>query len=270
MATTTITTAACLIIGDEVLNGKIRDANSHTFAKFCFEIGIDLRRIEVIGDDSDEIAEAAIRMAENYDFVVTSGGIGPTHDDITYESIAKAFNLPLQLHGETVDRMAKYSSRRIDPTNTDAHRARMRMATLPINSDIYYPLSFSWVPVVCVAKKIHILPGIPQLFTGLLNGLRPTILPRVPTAQRKHRLLVSTSKPESEMAPFLTALQKRVEKQEIKIGSYPHMASGINTVSIIGKEEYLQLMQDIVKETEKALDGKEISIEEEVANSLAS
>ncbi|KAK9321305.1 MoaB/Mog domain-containing protein [Lipomyces orientalis] len=264
MATHALSTAACLIIGDEILNGKIRDANSYTFAKFCFEIGLDLKRVEVIGDEEQEIVEAAQRMAKEYDFVVTSGGIGPTHDDITYQSIAKAFNLPLVLHDETVERMKRLGIRRLDPNDKEAINAQMRMATLPKGTEVevIYSMENSWVPVVRVASKIHILPGIPQLFNGLLFGLRQNILPKIPSSQRKHRLLVTTQKAESEMAPFLTQLQERVKDREIKIGSYPHMV-GINTVSIIGKEEYLDYMKELVKETEEALEGKAISIEDE-------
>ncbi|KAK9466453.1 MoaB/Mog domain-containing protein [Lipomyces arxii] len=275
MATHSLSTAACLIIGDEVLNGKIREANSYTFAKFCFEIGLDLQRIEVIGDEEDEIVEACQRMAKKYDFVVTSGGIGPTHDDITYQSVAKAFDLPLALHDETVQRMKRMGRRKIDPNDKAAVAAQMRMATLPYGStpaesDYLYTLENSWVPVVCVASKIHILPGIPQLFNGLLFGLRQHILPRVPPSQRKHRLLVTTNKMESEMAPFLTELQSRVNDKGIKIGSYPHMSAGINTVSIIGKEEYLEYMRGLVREVEDTLEGSEISVEDEAKLSLRS
>jgi molybdenum cofactor synthesis domain-containing protein len=95
-----------LIIGDEVLNGKTKDSNSNYFAKWCFDRGIDVRRIEVIPDDEDDIVEAARRMTSKYDFVITSGGIGPTPDDITYQSIAKAFDgEPLEYHDETLRRM---------------------------------------------------------------------------------------------------------------------------------------------------------------------
>ncbi|KAG9074489.1 hypothetical protein FS749_013949, partial [Ceratobasidium sp. UAMH 11750] len=99
----TIKTAACLVIGDEILNGKTHDSNSNYFAKFCFERGVALKRIEVIADIEEEIVEASRRMVQRYDFVVTSGGIGPTHDDITYSSLATAFNLPLALHRPTIE-----------------------------------------------------------------------------------------------------------------------------------------------------------------------
>ncbi|KAK7203259.1 MoaB/Mog domain-containing protein [Myxozyma melibiosi] len=273
MATHKLSTAACLIIGDEVLNGKIRDSNSYSFAKLCFEIGLDLKKVLVIGDEEDEIAEACRQLAANYDFVVTTGGIGPTHDDITYQSVAKAFELPLVLHEETVERMKRLGRRKIDPSDTEAVKAQMRMATLPCGKDateteITYTVENSWVPVVCVMSKIYIFPGIPQLFNGLLKGLLPQIIPRIPESQRKHRLLVTTKKSESEIAHFLTEMQARADDKDIKIGSYPHMTMGINTVSIIGKEEYLDYMRELVKETEKTLDGKEISVEEEAKLSL--
>jgi len=105
----TIHTAACLVIGDEVLGGKTVDTNSAYMAKFCFGLGMALKRVEVIADDESEIIEAVRRMSDNYDFVVTSGGIGPTHDDITYQSIAKAFGLPLKLHDESYEKMKKFS-----------------------------------------------------------------------------------------------------------------------------------------------------------------
>ncbi|KAK9479023.1 MoaB/Mog domain-containing protein [Lipomyces japonicus] len=255
-------TAACLIIGDEVLNGKIRDANAYTFARFCFEAGIDLKRIEIVGDDEDEIGEAAQRFARNYDFVVTSGGIGPTHDDITYRSIAKAFNVPVVLHQDTVDRMSKLRKIR-EPSNGEAYKAQMRMAELPKGCNVTYPLDTSWVPVACVSGKIYIFPGIPQLFNGLLNGLRAKILSQIPTCQRQHRLLVATKKSESEIAPYLAELQSKVKDQNIKIGSYPHMSAGVNTVSIIGKEEFIHLMRTLVIDIENHLQGQEISMESE-------
>ena len=91
------------------------DTNSAFFAKYCFSLGITLKRIEVIADDESEIIEAARRMSANYDFVVTTGGIGPTHDDITYQSIARAFDLPLVLHEVAYEKMKKLS--RPHPSN---------------------------------------------------------------------------------------------------------------------------------------------------------
>ncbi|KAI0478464.1 MoaB/Mog domain-containing protein [Xylariaceae sp. FL0804] len=135
----TIHTAACLIIGDEVLGGKTTDTNSSYMAKWCFSLGMNLKRVEVIEDDEDEIMEAVRRMSDRYDFVVTSGGIGPTHDDITYPSVAKAFGLSLALHSEGYARMRRLSKPHKSEPNfswdvdSPARTARLRMMQLPID-----------------------------------------------------------------------------------------------------------------------------------------
>ncbi|KAK4692505.1 hypothetical protein P7C71_g4719, partial [Lecanoromycetidae sp. Uapishka_2] len=135
-----IHTAGCIIIGDEVLGGKTVDTNSAYLAKFCFKLGMSLKRVEVIGDDEAEIVEAARRMSDNYDFVITSGGIGPTHDDITYQSIAKAFELKLVEHQAALDRMKKLSKPHPSQPNfshdvpSPALEAKKRMIRLPIDT----------------------------------------------------------------------------------------------------------------------------------------
>ncbi|WWC73571.1 uncharacterized protein I206_107543 [Kwoniella pini CBS 10737] len=261
-----IKTAGCLIIGDEVLNGKTKDTNSNFFAQFCFDLGIELKRIEVIADDEDEIIEAARRMTKAYDFVVTSGGIGPTHDDITYASLGKAFNLSLKHDQETIRRMSELTTpkRREELKNaTPAEKeARNRMALFPTNngpeeskSEIIFVDSEKWVPVVRLDGKLCIFPGIPSLFQQLLLALTP-YLPLPPASSKPFRHLIYTSKPESTIAPFLTELQARVKKEGIRVGSYPYLYSGVH-VSLIGHdvERVRELGQEVVKE----LDGKVVS-----------
>lgn len=190
---------SCLIIGDEVLNGKTKDSNSNYLAKKCFELGIQLARIEVIADDEEEIAEAVKRMASKYDFVVTSGGIGPTPDDISYESIGKAFGAhPLEYDPETVKRLEAHQKTRSysHEQTQEMLTARKRMALFPVAKngtavDVIFPTEELWVPVVRVAGKVHILPGVPRLFEALLNGLEPYI-PIDPHKPRPHRVLIFT------------------------------------------------------------------------------
>ncbi|KAJ1301115.1 hypothetical protein OPQ81_003528 [Rhizoctonia solani] len=227
----TIKTAACLIIGDEILNGKTHDSNSHYFAKFCFERGVALKRIEVIADDEDEIIEASQRMVKNYDFIVTSGGIGPTHDDITYASLGAAFNNSLMLHQPTLERMYEMSKHRPETHNqTEAQRtARERMALLPEGpgAEALFVCEDLWVPVSRLQGKLCVLPGVPSLFRKLLDGL-------VPYLSLPHDSERSCHSPESHIAPFLTSLQARVKPEDIQIGSYPTIGKGV-TVSLIGK-----------------------------------
>jgi molybdenum cofactor synthesis domain-containing protein len=267
-----IHTSACLIIGDEVLNGKIQDTNSNYFAKYCFDLGIDMRRVTVVPDEETEIVESIRELSTKYDFVITSGGIGPTHDDITYESIAKAFNLPLELHKETVERMRRLG--RVDftkPGFEEARLAQLRMATLPTGTGVRYIYTSEdlWVPIVSIDNKVYICPGIPRLFKALLEGIRDEMEDRI-RAQRYLRFYVATQWPESRMAPILSKLQARYTEKGIKIGSYPHMERGLNTVSVIGSSSEKELLQKIIKDLEISLEGQQVTAEEESQNSIES
>ncbi|CEP62490.1 flavin adenine dinucleotide pyrophosphatase LALA0_S05e06810g [Lachancea lanzarotensis] len=262
--------AACLIIGDEVLNGKITDTNSRFFAQYCYRLGVNLREIATIGDQKDQISSSITRLSAENDFVITSGGIGPTHDDITYESIASAFNLHCKLDNQCQDRMRKISKpeQRYD---SDALKDFYRMATLPTGPDVhnYYVLDELWVPIVGISKKVYILPGIPQLFEKLLNAFEPTLKQLYDVNERNphlyERYFIKTKKSESEISAFLRELQSRclTVSKEIKIGSYPHYGMGFNTVSILGLKEHNIFLKELVKESLQKLDGTPITAEEE-------
>ncbi|OBS19281.1 hypothetical protein FPOA_11005 [Fusarium poae] len=269
----TISTAACLIIGDEVLGGKTVDTNSAYLAKWCFNLGISLKRIEVIADDESEIIEAVRRMSDGYDFVVTSGGIGPTHDDITYQSIATAFNLPLKLHQETFEKMKLLSKPHPNQPKFDwevdspARRAKLRMAELPMDESrdlkkqALFPQEDLWVPVAVVNGNIHILPGVPRLFQRLLEGLKPHVLPRLtdPEGKGTHRVLFSTPIPESGVAEFLTTLAAKVEPKGVKVGSYPRWGKENNTVTLVGRD--LNYLESLVEEVEAGIQGMRVTAE---------
>ncbi|PHH75526.1 hypothetical protein CDD82_4403 [Ophiocordyceps australis] len=275
MASPTIHTAACLVIGDEVLGGKTEDTNSAYVAKWCFSLGISLKRIEVIEDDEGEIMEAVRRISHRYDFVVTSGGIGPTHDDITYQSIAKAFGLPLKLHRETLERMKKLSRKPPSgpdfdwDTDTPALRAKLRMAQLPtdesrpMSEQVIYPAESLWVPISVVNGNVHILPGIPDLFVKLLDSLKPHVLPRLvdPEGKGTTRILISTPIPESEIAGYLDKLSSEVGSKGIKVGSYPRWGKTTNTVTLVGRDK--ALLESLVPEVERNVGGKRVMFEGE-------
>ncbi|KAI0106190.1 molybdopterin binding domain-containing protein [Nemania sp. FL0031] len=267
----TIHTAACLIIGDEVLQGK---TNSAFMAKWCFSLGMNLKRIETIEDDEDEIIEAVRRMSDRYDFVVTSGGIGPTHDDITYQSIAKAFGLPLKLHTEAYERMKKLTdpyrkqpdfSWDVDsPTKT----ARLRMVQLPIDDSLdldkqaLFPCDDLWVPVSVVNGNVHILPGVPGLFQKLSKGLKPFIVDRLvdPEGKGLYRAIISTPMSESAVAEYLTELHAKVAPKGVKVGSYPRWKKN-NTVTLVGRDS--DYIESLVPEVLANVQGKRVTIEGE-------
>ncbi|KAI5926170.1 Molybdopterin binding protein [Camillea tinctor] len=259
--TRTIHTAACLIIGDEVLGGK------------------DLKRVEVIEDDESEIIEAVRRMSDRYDFVgddgLNSGGIGPTHDDITYQSIARAFGLPLRLHPEAYARMKKLSRpHKTQPgfswdVESPAKTARLRMVELPHDESrdaarqALFPRDDFWVPVAVVNGNVHILPGVPRLFEGLLEGLKPFIVDRLvdPGGKGIRRVIISTPLPESAVAEYLTKLAAEVGPRGVKVGSYPRWGKKNNTVTLVGRDqEYLEsLVPDVIAN----VDGKRVNVEGE-------
>ncbi|OQN97346.1 hypothetical protein B0A48_16410 [Cryoendolithus antarcticus] len=270
-----IHTAGCIIIGDEVLGGKTVDTNSAWFAKYCFSLGINLKRVEVIADDESEIIEAARRMSKNYDFVVTSGGIGPTHDDITYQSIARAFDLPLVLHKEAFEKMKKFSRPRPGQekfdyeTDSPALKAKLRMIELPYDKklpdeeQVIFPAEDLWVPINVVNGNVHIFPGIPRLFEKMLDGLKPRLLPRLTDPEGKgiYRLLFSTPLPESEVAGYLTELSNKVESKGVKVGSYPRWGKSRNVVTLVGRDQ--DFMESLVAEVESNVKGRRIQVEGE-------
>ncbi|KAJ5106907.1 hypothetical protein N7456_003582 [Penicillium angulare] len=274
--TSLIHTAACLIIGDEVLGGKTIDTNSPFLAKFCFSLGIQLKRVEVVPDDEEDIMEAVRRMSSRYDFVVTSGGIGPTHDDITYSSIAKAFNLKLELHKPAFERMKKLSRPHPLQPNFDWETpspgltAKLRMVELPFDPKIpaehqaVFVADDMWVPVAVVNGNVHILPGVPRLFEKLLENLKPALVPRLsdPEGKGTFRLMISTPLPESAVAPYLTTLAEKVESKGVKVGSYPRWGKKRNTVTLVGTDK--ELIESLVKEVEVGVQGVRVSKEDEL------
>ena len=184
--------AALLVIGNEILSGKVRDTNSAFLAVELRKLGVDLERIVTIPDEVELIAKETRAMSEAYDFVFTSGGIGPTHDDMTMDGIALAFDRPIELNQAMVDRMQRYSDK---PLND----AMKKMALIPGGAEII-DVGGLWFPVVIV-ENVHIFPGIPELFEKKFHSIRDRFS-GVPFVLRK--LYVRES--ESDIAEILNAL----------------------------------------------------------------
>lgn len=218
-------TAACLIIGDEILTGKVHDANSHALAKALFDRGIRLMRVETILDDVAGIAEAVARLAAHHDHVFTSGGIGPTHDDMTLEAVGRAFDRELAYHAPTLEKMTafyvsrdgdaqKLTSRQSRPPTLN--RARKKMALFPVGAEVLTDEgAVGWVPVVKV-ENVYVLPGVP----GLFNSLLARLVPKLKAGEKLHRRRIYTVLPEGEIADALAA--EDAAHPDIGIGSYPH------------------------------------------------
>jgi molybdopterin-biosynthesis enzyme MoeA-like protein len=214
-------------------------------------------------------------MSANYDMVVTSGGIGPTHDDITYASIAKAFNLPLVLHEEAFAKMKKLSRPHPNQQNFNwdepsaALTAKKRMIELPWDESkpseeqVVFVSDDLWVPLAIVNGNIHILPGVPRLFEKIIDSYKPHLISRLedPEGKGVYRVLISTPLPESEVAETLTTLAKEVEPKGVKVGSYPRWGKSRNTVTLVGRDR--EFIDSIIERVEKDVKGKRISVEGE-------
>lgn len=200
-----MSTAALLVIGNEILSGKVRDTNSTFLAVELRKLGVDLERIVTIPDVIDVIARETRVLSEAYDYVFTSGGIGPTHDDLTMDGIAKAFEREIVVNQAMVDRMQRYSEK---PVN----EAMRKMAMIPDGAEIL-DVGGLWFPVV-VVENVHIFPGIPELFEKKFHSIRDRFS-GVPFHLTKFYVRES----ESEIADVLNALL--AEFPELMLGSYP-------------------------------------------------
>lgn len=200
-------TAGFLVIGNEILSGKVVDTNSPFLAKQLREIGVDLERIMTIPDDIDTIAREVRTMSDAYDHVITSGGIGPTHDDVTMDGVAKAFGLPLELDAELCDRIEK-------ATGDHFNESMKKMAILPRGAAVQESGDL-WFPLISV-ENVFILPGIPSLFEKKFESIREQ-LDGIPFALRK----VYVNAYESEIASHLNDLL--AEFEELMLGSYPRI-----------------------------------------------
>jgi FAD synthetase len=200
-----MTTAAAIIIGDEILSGKVRDANTAPLIDLFAEIGVDLQRIAYIGDAEDDIVAEVRACAERFDAVITSGGVGPTHDDRTVPAIAKAFGVAVERHPALVKMIHAWWGERFT-------EAALRMAEIPAGSRLVYS-NDGLIPLVAF-NNIYIFPGVPRLFAAKIPALRGEL-----RGSRKHLASLFLTSDESAIADRLTAVDR--DCPEVKIGSYP-------------------------------------------------
>jgi molybdenum cofactor synthesis domain-containing protein len=205
-------TACLLIIGNEVLSGRTKDANLQYLATRLGELGIPMREARVIPDVRETIVSVVNEVRARHDHVFTTGGIGPTHDDITSECVAEAFGVPWVVHEETRAIMAADYARR-DPA-VEFNAARLRMATLPLGA----------VPIRCAMTSapgfsmgnVHVMAGVPRIMQSMFEALAPSLKGGVPVTSRTvHALGVY----EGNIAEALEAIQSRFPA--LDIGSYP-------------------------------------------------
>jgi molybdenum cofactor synthesis domain-containing protein len=215
-----IVTAAVLVIGNEVLSGRTKDANLAYLAEALNKLGIRLLEARVVADIEGEIVDAVNALRARYDYVFTTGGIGPTHDDITAESIAKAFGLPLRRHPEAVAILERRLAGRA-PLN----EARLRMANVPEGGTLITN-AVSGAPGFQIGN-VFVMAGVPAVMQAMFQSLSDRLVggPRM-----RARTLV-TDLPEGQIATELGALQAR--HPETEIGSYPGYSPAGFRVSLV-------------------------------------
>ncbi len=203
-------TAAILVIGDEILSGRTKDKNIGAIADVLTEIGVDLREVRIVPDERAEIVAAVNALRARYTYLFTSGGIGPTHDDITADSIAEAFGV-----GIAVDPRARAMLlERHRPE--DLNEARLRMARIPDGADlIANPISKA--PGFRLGN-VFVMAGVPQIMAAMLDAIRPTLLANAPVISET---IEAGSIPEGNFAGGLSAVA--AAHASVSIGSYPSM-----------------------------------------------
>ena len=219
--TINLVTAAFVIIGNEILSGRTKDANLSFLASELSNIGIRLEEVRIIKDDHVTIAETVKIIRKQYDYVFTSGGIGPTHDDITCDSIAQSFNLEVYHHPDAVQRMSDHARKR----NVELNEARMRMARTPKGATlILNPISAA--PGFTV-ENVHVMAGVPSVFQAMVKELLPTLK----TGTKVHSVTVICNLGEGLIAKGLEEIQ--IQKPNIDIGSYPYFRSGVYGTELV-------------------------------------
>ena len=204
-----IITAALIIIGNEVLSGRTKDKNIGHIADRLNEQGIQLMEVRIIPDIEDSIIAAVNALRIQYDHVITTGGIGPTHDDITSESIAKAVKQPYEIHQEAYNILKAY----YDSKDMELNEGRIRMTKMPRDA-ILIDNPLTGAPGFTI-ENIHVLPGVPQIMQEMLEIL----LKRLDSGAIKHQITIESPFPESYIACELDTIQKQFS--DVDIGSYP-------------------------------------------------
>jgi molybdenum cofactor synthesis domain-containing protein len=220
-----VITAAALAIGDELLSGRTRDSNVHLLAGWLGERGIALKEARIVADDRAAIIDAVRALSARHDYVFTSGGIGPTHDDITFEAIGEAFGAPVETHPEAFAAIKAWYDARGEETTP----ARARMALMPRGAALI-PNPVSGAPGVRIAN-VFIMAGVPRIFEGMLHAIDQALQRGVVIHARA---ATAIGLAESRIADALREIQHAAIG--VAIGSYP-IDGDQRGVTIIARSE---------------------------------
>ncbi len=238
--------AAIIIIGNEILSGRTQDVNVVTISKWLNELGVKLEEVRVIPDIENSIIKTVKELKKKFNYVFTTGGIGPTHDDITSKSIAKAFNLQYGFHKEAYTILERYYGR--GKFNT----GRKKMAMMPIKASLILNPS-SGAPGFIVGN-IYSLPGVPSILKSMLGGLKN----KIKGGRKIYTKTISVQTVESEIAKPLADVQKKF--RTVDIGSYPFFRLGRIGVSIVVRSDDKKKIDDCSKKIINFLRKKKVNL----------
>ena len=215
--------AAILIIGNEILSGRTQDTNTSTLAIWLNSIGVKVEEVRVIPDIEQTIIDTLNFFRSTYNYVFTTGGIGPTHDDITAQSVSKTFGIKYEIHKEAFKILESYYK------PGEFNEGRQKMSWMPENANLIYNPT-SGAPGFSV-ENVFCLPGVPSILKSMLGGLTNSIVGGKPI--KSHTISLRTV--ESEIANSLTKVQN--DNKDVEIGSYPFFHAGKLGVSIVIRSE---------------------------------
>ncbi len=204
-----IKTAAMLAIGDELLSGRTKDKNIGHLADMLTVAGIDLKEVRIVGDEEDAIVSALDALRSRYDYVFTSGGIGPTHDDITADAVSKAFGVPCEHDADAMRLLGEMYQRR----GLEFTEARQRMARMPRGAR-HIPNPVSTAPGFIIGN-VHVMAGVPQVFQAMLDA----VISALPAGARVISRSIACPFGEGDIGTLLAGVQKA--HPDTSIGSYP-------------------------------------------------
>ena len=207
-------TVGILIIGDEILKGLTVDQNTNAAAKALRKECVKLRKVVVVSDDQEEIVKDILRLQGEVDVIITSGGVGPTHDDVTIKSVAASFDRPMLLHLEMAELLREKMN---NGSNAPLTPAQLKMATLPSNAKLRYLAEDDWPVLQC--RNIFILPGVPEFFSKKIQGVASYLSSQLERGAAFKIVL------RVEEAAIVDALNESVEKHpNVTFGSYPFVS----------------------------------------------
>ena len=238
--------AIIILIGNEILSGRTQDANATFLSKWLNELGVRVEEVRIILDEQKVIVNCINEVRKKFKYVFTTGGIGPTHDDITSQSIAKAFNIAYGYNMEAYEILEKHYR------PGEFNDGRKKMAKMPDKASLIYNPS-SGAPGFII-ENVHCLPGVPSILKPMVDGLRNVIK----GGKKIFSETISVNTVESEIAKSLEDVQNKFSN--VEIGSYPFFRLGKVGVSIVIRSTEKNQIKDCAKQIQNFIQQKKIKI----------